>query len=97
MPSRRRDPDAPAPNRPRKAEVCFIVELDGGVLTDRRSGDGAFACTGGTLEDGESVADGPARELRVVDRANPSPLPLAPVHRQIRDAYLAFDGTVVGA
>ncbi len=64
MPSWYRDPNAPAPNRPRKVGVCFIVELDGGVLVDRRSDDGALAFTGGTLEDHESVLEGLARELR---------------------------------
>ena len=64
MPSWHRDPAAPAPNRPRKVGVCFIVELDGGVLIDRRSDDGALAFTGGTLEDDETVLEGLARELR---------------------------------
>jgi len=64
VPSWYRDPEAPAPNRPRKVGVCFIVELDGGVLIDRRSDDGALAFTAGTLEDDESVLDGLARELR---------------------------------
>ena len=155
MPSWDRDPDAPAPNRPRKVGVCFIVELDGGVLIDRRSDDGALAFTGGTLEDDETVTEGLARELReetglevedltflglfsdpqrligytdgsvwpllslafavtpkpgrrpelseeslelrVVTRDELRDLPLTPVHRQIRDVYLAFDGTPVVA
>jgi len=155
MPSWDRDPDAPAPNRARKVGVCFIVELDGGILIDRRSDDGALAFTGGTLEDDETVTDGLVRELReetglevdnltfigffsdpqrligyadgsvwpvlsfvfvvtpkqgrrpelsdeslelrVVTRDELRDLPLTPVHRQIRDAYLAFDGTPVVA
>ena len=64
MPSWYRDPDAPAPNRPRNVGVCFIVEIDGGVLIDRRSDDGLLAFTGGRLEDDETVTDGLARELR---------------------------------
>jgi 8-oxo-dGTP pyrophosphatase MutT (NUDIX family) len=64
VPSWYRDPDAPPPNRPRKVGVCFIVELDGGVLIDRRSDDGALAFTGGTLEDDEHLLAGLARELR---------------------------------
>ena len=63
MPSWYRDPEAPAPNRHRKIGVCFIVELDGGVLIDRRSDDGALAFTGGTLEDDEDLMTGLAREL----------------------------------
>lgn len=154
MPSWVRDPNAPAPNRPRKVGVCFIVELDGGVLVDRRSDDGSLAFTGGTLEDDESVLEGLARELReetglevaetrlvgvfsdptrligyedgsvwpvlslafavtprpgevrpsdeslelrVVSREELAELDLMPTHRAIRDAYLAFDGTVVVA
>lgn len=155
MPSWDRDPDAPAPNRPRKVGVCFIVELDGGVLIDRRSDDGALAFTGGTLEDDETVTEGLARELReetglevedltflgffsdpqrligytdgsvwpvlsfafvvrpkpgrrpefsdesielrVVTRRELRDVPLTPVHRQIRDVYLAFDGKPVVA
>ncbi len=155
MPSWYRDPDAPEPNRPRKVGVCFIVELEGGVLVDRRSDDGALAFTGGTLEDDESLLEGLARELaeetgleveratllgvfsdptrligyddgsvwrlltvafvvkavsgraprisdeslelRVVSREELRELTLTPVHRMIRDAYLAFDGNVVVA
>jgi 8-oxo-dGTP pyrophosphatase MutT (NUDIX family) len=63
MPSYYRDPDAPPPNRPRKTGVCFIVELDGGVLIDRREDDGSLAFTGGTLEEGESVREALEREL----------------------------------
>jgi 8-oxo-dGTP diphosphatase len=155
MPSWFRDPDAPAANRPRKVGVCFIVELDGGVLIDRRSDDGSLAFTGGTLEDDETVTEGLARELReetglevqdltfigffsdpnrllgyadgsvwpvlsfafvvvpkpgyrleisdeslelrVVTRDELRDLQLTPVHQQIRDAYLSFDGTPVVA
>lgn len=64
VPSWHRDPTAPSPNRPRKVGICFIIELDGGVLIDRRSDDGALAFTGGTLEDDETVLGGLARELR---------------------------------
>ncbi|MDQ3381013.1 MAG: NUDIX domain-containing protein [Actinomycetota bacterium] len=63
MPSYYRNPDAPTPNRPLKVGVCFIVEMDGGILVDRREDDGSLAFTGGTLEDGESVEDALAREL----------------------------------
>ncbi|CAN5752302.1 hypothetical protein BH18ACT13_BH18ACT13_06840 [soil metagenome] len=63
MPSYYQDPEAPTPNRPLKVGVCFIVEMDGGILVDRREDDGSLAFTGGTLEDGESVEDALAREL----------------------------------
>ncbi len=63
MPSWYRDPSAPTPNKPRKVGVCFIVEIDGGVLVDRRADDGSLAFTGGTLEDGETVTEALMREL----------------------------------
>ncbi|MDQ3086226.1 MAG: NUDIX domain-containing protein [Actinomycetota bacterium] len=63
MPSYYRDQDAPLPNRPRNVGVCFIVEIDGGVLIDTREDDGSQAFTGGTLEEGESVHEALAREL----------------------------------
>ena len=63
MPSWDRDPSAPVPNKPRKVGVCFIVEMDGGVLVDRRADDGSLAFTRGTLEDGEFVTEALAREL----------------------------------
>ena len=63
MPSYYRDPDAPTPNRRRKVGVCFIVEIDGGVLIDTREDDGSLAFTGGTLEEGESVYEALEREL----------------------------------
>jgi ADP-ribose pyrophosphatase YjhB (NUDIX family) len=63
MASYYRDPDAPTPNRALKVGVCLVVEMDGGVLIDRRRDDGAWAFTGETLEDGESVSDALAREL----------------------------------
>jgi 8-oxo-dGTP pyrophosphatase MutT (NUDIX family) len=64
MPSWYRDPDAPQPNEPRRAGVCFLVEIDGGVLIDRRVDDGALALTGGALDEGDSVLECLERELR---------------------------------
>ena len=64
MPSWYRDPSAPEPNGPRRTGVCFLVELDGRVLIDRRRDDGALALPGGRLDEGESVLDCLARELR---------------------------------
>jgi ADP-ribose pyrophosphatase YjhB (NUDIX family) len=63
VPSWFRDPDAPAPNRPRKVGVCFVVELGDRVLVDTRL-DGELAFLGGTLEPEESVPACLARELR---------------------------------
>lgn len=63
LPSYYRDPDAPTPNRPRKVGVCFIVEIDRGVLIDMREDDGSLAFTGGTLEEDESVHEAVSREL----------------------------------
>jgi 8-oxo-dGTP pyrophosphatase MutT (NUDIX family) len=64
MPSWYRDTDAPDPNQPRRAGVCFLVELDGGVLIDRRSDDGSLALTGGALDEDETVLECLERELR---------------------------------
>jgi len=55
MPNDHRDPDATTSSR--EVGVCFVVEMDGGVLSDRRRDDGSWAFTGGTPEDGESVED----------------------------------------
>jgi hypothetical protein len=37
VPSHSRDPGAPAPNRPRRVGVTAVVEIDGGVLLERRA------------------------------------------------------------
>ncbi len=63
MPSWYRDPDAPAPNRPRRCGVTAIVEMRGGVLVGRRSDDGAWAFLGGGIEDDETILDALHREL----------------------------------
>jgi len=64
MPSWYRDLTAPPPTEPRRAGVCFLVELDGGVLIDQRSDDGSLALTGGALDEGETVLECLERELR---------------------------------
>jgi ADP-ribose pyrophosphatase YjhB (NUDIX family) len=56
MPNDHRDPAATTSSR--EVGVCFVVEMDGGVLTDRRRDDGSWAYPAGTLEDGEPVEDG---------------------------------------
>lgn len=63
MPSYYRDRSAPAPNRPRLAGVLALIELDGSVLVDRRSDDGAWAFVGGRVEEDESVLDALRREV----------------------------------
>jgi hypothetical protein len=97
MPSWYRDPDAPTPNRPRKVGVCFLVELDGGVLVDRRSDDGALAFAVTPKPGAAPRLSDESLELRVVSREELAALDLAPAHRPIRDAYLGFDGAVVVA
>ena len=63
MPSYYRDRSAPAPNRPRLVGVVALIELDGSVLVDRRSDDGAWAFVGGRVEEDESVLDALHREV----------------------------------
>jgi 8-oxo-dGTP pyrophosphatase MutT (NUDIX family) len=64
MPSYYRDPDAPAPNVPRRAGVIALLERDGAVLVQRRADDGAWDFVGGALEEHETVLDGLHREVR---------------------------------
>jgi 8-oxo-dGTP pyrophosphatase MutT (NUDIX family) len=63
MPSYYRDLSAPAPNRPRLLGVVALIEVDGSVLVDRRSDDGAWAFVGGRVEEDESVLDALRREV----------------------------------
>jgi 8-oxo-dGTP pyrophosphatase MutT (NUDIX family) len=55
MPNDHRNPDATTSSR--EVGVCFVVEMDGGVLSERRRDDGSWAFTAGTLEDGGPVED----------------------------------------
>jgi 8-oxo-dGTP pyrophosphatase MutT (NUDIX family) len=65
MPSYYRDPEAPAPNVPRRVGVTALIERDGEFLVERRVDDAdVWAFIGGTLEDGERVVDALHREVR---------------------------------
>jgi 8-oxo-dGTP pyrophosphatase MutT (NUDIX family) len=64
MPSYYRDPDAPAPNVPRRAGVIALLERDGAVLVQRRTDDGAWDFIGGALEEDETVLDALRREVQ---------------------------------
>jgi 8-oxo-dGTP pyrophosphatase MutT (NUDIX family) len=64
MPSYYRDPDAPAPNVPRRVGVIGLLERDGAVLVQRRADDGAWDFVGGALDEDETVLDALRREVR---------------------------------
>ena len=65
MPSYYRDPDAPAPNVPRRVGVTALIERDGAFLVERRADDpDRWAFIGGTLEDDEQILDALDREVR---------------------------------
>jgi 8-oxo-dGTP pyrophosphatase MutT (NUDIX family) len=65
MPSYYRDPDAPAPNLPRRVGVIAIVERDGRILVERRADDpGWWAFVGGGLDEEENALDALRREVR---------------------------------
>ena len=63
MPSYYRDPDAPAPNVPRRVGVIALLERDGAVLVQRRADDGAWDFVGGRLDEDEAVLDALHREV----------------------------------
>jgi len=64
VPSYYRDPDAPAPNQPRRIGVVAFVERDGLLLLERRADFGTWGLIGGLLEEDETVEAGIAREIR---------------------------------
>ena len=65
MPSYFRDPEAPAPNVPRRVGVTAIIERDGKFLVERRVDDPhEWAFVGGTVEEDEPVLDALRREVR---------------------------------
>ena len=63
MPSYYRDPDAPAPNNPRRTGVVAFVERDGALLLERRADFGTWGIPGGALDEDETVEDAIAREV----------------------------------
>ena len=63
MPSYFRDPEAPAPNNPRRVGVVAFIERDGSVLLERRADFGTWGVPGGALEEDETVEQGIAREV----------------------------------
>ena len=64
MPSYYRDPDAPAPNVPRRVGVTALIERDGAILAERRVDDpDRWAFIGGTLEEDEHLLDALHREV----------------------------------
>lgn len=59
-----RDPDAPAPNVPRRVGVTALIERDGAFLVERRADDPSrWAFIGGTLEEDEHVLEALQREV----------------------------------
>lgn len=64
MPSYYRDPEAPAPNRPRRVGVVAFVERDGSLLLERRADFGTWGIPGGALDEDETLEHGIAREVR---------------------------------
>jgi len=58
-----RDPDAPAPNRPRRVGAAALIEHDGSLLLDRRIDPPGWALAAGTVDEGESIVDALRREV----------------------------------
>jgi ADP-ribose pyrophosphatase YjhB (NUDIX family) len=65
VPSYFRDPEAPAPNVPRRVGVVGLIERGGAFLVERRVDDAhQWAFVGGTLEQDEQLLDALHREVR---------------------------------
>jgi ADP-ribose pyrophosphatase YjhB (NUDIX family) len=65
VPSYFRDPEAPAPNVPRRVGVVGLIERDGAFLVERRVDDARqWAFVGGSLEQDERLLDALHREVR---------------------------------
>ena len=63
MPSYYRDPEAPAPNNPRRIGVVALIERDGELLLERRADFGTWGIPGGGLDEDETVEEGLTREV----------------------------------
>jgi 8-oxo-dGTP pyrophosphatase MutT (NUDIX family) len=63
VPSYFRDPEAPAPNVPRRVGVVALIERGDSVLVQRRADDGAWDFLGGRLDEHETVLDALRREV----------------------------------
>ena len=63
VPSYYRDPNAPAPNTPRRVGVVAFIERDGALLLERRADFGTWGIPGGALDEDETVEQGIAREV----------------------------------
>jgi ADP-ribose pyrophosphatase YjhB (NUDIX family) len=63
IPSYFRNPEAPAPNNPRRIGVVAFVVRDGAVLLERRADFGTWGIPGGGLDEDETVEQGLAREV----------------------------------
>lgn len=63
MPSYYRDPEAPAPNNPRRVGVVAFIERGGSLLLERRADFGTWGVPGGALDEDETVEQGIAREV----------------------------------
>jgi 8-oxo-dGTP pyrophosphatase MutT (NUDIX family) len=63
VPSYFRDPEAPAPNVPRRIGVVALIERGGAILVQRRADDGGWDFLGGALDEDESVLAALHREV----------------------------------
>lgn len=63
VPSYFRDPEAPAPNNPRRVGVVAFIQRDGSLLLERRADFGTWGLPGGALDEDETVQQGIAREV----------------------------------
>ena len=58
-----RDPNAPAPNRPRGLGVAALIERDGSLLLERRVDAPLWSLIAGRVEDDESLTEALVREV----------------------------------
>jgi ADP-ribose pyrophosphatase YjhB (NUDIX family) len=63
VPSFYRDPEAPAPNNPRRVGVVAFIVRDGALLLERRADFGTWGIPGGALEEDETVDEAISREV----------------------------------